>query len=220
MWLNVFKKRNVGALIALVGGALLLWFALRWDASSAPPEPAPDPEASAREAPSAPNSIVRDEPRAAQVPAPATAPSAASPSQPNAQQPALLDRPGQTIPPPQRTGPVDELAALFAKEPRASDASAIESRVAASFRRPGVPAGLLQSALCRTSVCRVQAQWSPEGAQGFLAAVMQLVANPNGDPTEFDPQIAIAPADSEGASAERAVTVYFKRLPPKPSAEP
>jgi hypothetical protein len=79
---------------------------------------------------------------------------------------------------------------------------------------------LLQSALCRTTVCRVQAQWSPERAQGFLAALMQLVANPDGKPTELDPQIAIAPADSEAASGERAVTVYFKRLPPKPSAEP
>jgi hypothetical protein len=218
MWLNMFQKRNVGALIALVGGALLLWFALRWDAKSAAPQPAQETETSASEPSAVPDSIAHEEPRATAVPAP-VAPTPASTSQAKAQQPTSVAAPGQGIPPPQRTGPVDELAALFAKEPRASDASAIESLVTASFQRPGVPPGLLQSALCRTSVCRVQTQWSPERAQGFLAAVMQLVARPNGDPTDFDPHVAIEPAEASAAAGDRAVTVYLRRLA-EPSAEP
>jgi hypothetical protein len=214
----MLEKRNVGALIALFSGALLLWFALRWDAKGAPAEPAHETETNAREPSAAPDSIAHEEPSATHAPQP-IAPTAPSPAQANAQQPTTVAAPGSTIPPPQRTGPVDELAALFAKEPRASDASAIESRVAAQFQRADARGGLLQSALCRTSVCRVQAQWSPQRAQGFLAAVMQLVAQPNGEPTELDPQIAIAPAEPAGASGERAVTVYLRRLP-KPSAEP
>lgn len=199
------------AVAVVLLGAAVLWFAVSWDGKSGGVESHSEP---ARE-PSTPTSPVAS--AASQQPLPVSkSPSAVAPTANPQRSAAQAARP--TIPVPERTGPVDELAQLFAREPRASDASALEAKLAAPFRRPEVPAGLLASAICRTTVCRVEARWSPERAQGFLAALMQLVAPPGGEPGQFDPKLAIAPEDSATPGSSRAITVYL--LCRRPAAEP
>jgi hypothetical protein len=196
---------------AVLMSVVLLWFAVSWRSTAAHVESHREPPS---RTPMTPTSIAHEAPRPTETPKAPTA------STPQTSAPASATAsPGATIPPPQRTGPVEELARAFATEPRASDASGIESRVAVPFQRADVPAGLLQSVLCRTTVCRVEASWSPERAQGFLAALMQLAAQPNGQPTEFDPQLAIAPAERASQGGSLAVTVYLRRAT-GPTAEP
>jgi hypothetical protein len=214
-------KRDVGrvkikpihsAFAAVLLGAAALWFGVSWESKRDGVESHSEP---AREPPTPTSSITNAAPQQA-LPVSKSPPAVAPVVSP---QPSAAPAAAPTIPAPERTGPVDELAELFAREPRASDASALEAKLAAPFRRPEVPAGLLASAICRATVCRVEARWSPDRAQGFLAGLMQLVAQPGGGPGQFDPKLAIAPEETAAADGSRAVTVYL-RSPPRPAAEP
>ncbi|HTU62250.1 MAG TPA: hypothetical protein VMF89_27515, partial [Polyangiales bacterium] len=114
---------------------------------------------------------------------------------------------------PVRTGPVEALEAAFASEPRDSNATEPESLIQTAFRRPEVPNGLLKSVLCRRSVCKVETRWTPAGAAGFMGALMNLVASPDGTPSrKFDHEIAISPAAKPDTNGELAIDVYLKRI--------
>jgi hypothetical protein len=121
------------------------------------------------------------------------------------------------IPAPERSGPVDELKKRFTSEPRASASARVESAIEAHFRRPEVPAGLLESVLCRTTVCRVKTRWSPERAQGFLSATMLLVTEPAGDQAGFDPNVGISPEADPAPDGSRAIDVYVLLSAAEPS---
>ena len=213
--------RNPWLLIGAVAlCAALVWIVLGWnppketgdtDVAPAEPEAPPStptpPPATAAPAPS-------EQPTAPSEPAPATPAQAADPA--SAQAPA--EEVQETIPAPTLIGPVDELKKSFENEPRASGSRALEASIEATFRRPEVPAGLLKSVLCRTTVCRIETRWSPERGQGFLSAAMNLVANPGGEPTPFDPNLGISPEGEPDADGTRAIDVYLKRSAPPNAA--
>lgn len=121
--------------------------------------------------------------------------------------------------PPERSGPVDDYKQKFASEPRASGGARLEATIEAQFRRPEVPADVLKSAICRTTVCRIETRWSPDSAQGFLSAVMRLVMDPSGTPTAFAQEVAIEPEGEPGPDGRRAINVYVKRAE-TPAAPP
>ncbi|MEY4580430.1 MAG: hypothetical protein RL701_5133 [Pseudomonadota bacterium] len=162
-------------------------------------------------------------PIAGQAAAPTAAePTTAAPTQPPTptpaeQQPPSADttaeaNPADTapIPAPSRSGPVAELKALFATEPRPSAAARVETIIEAQFRRNEVPSGLLKSALCRSTVCRVETRWSPQRAEGFMSAFMHLMTDPPTESTVFDPQFAISPEGEPGADGSQAIDVYVR----------
>lgn len=163
---------------------------------AAPPE-APDPLA-APEAPGAP-----------EAPAPAEAKTAVE---------DVAD-----LPPPEKTGPVDELKQAFAREPRASSARVLEKEIEAAFKDDNVPPELLKGVLCRTTVCRVEVEWTPARAVGFMAAFTRLlIAAPDSPepPKLFDSNLAISPEGDPAPNGARSVDVYVARLPqPEPHNE-
>jgi hypothetical protein len=215
-------SRNLWLTIGLVLGAAAIWWAVLWGpaepdaeelAATAPvadqPAAAPTPPASPRpHEPTEPHMPI--EPTAPPDNAPSADP-APSPQAPPAQRaaPAAADQ----IPPPERTGPVEELKAAFESEPRDSNASEPETVIQAAFRRPEVPSGLVKSVLCRTSVCKVETRWTPAGAAGFMGAFMTLVAAPEGASNrKFGPEIAVAPEGAPDANGELSIDVYLKRI--------
>jgi hypothetical protein len=198
-------------------GAILVWLAITWSPverqggveaplpSPTAEAPAPRPAATAPSTPAAP-------PRQPAPPAP-------EPPQPSAAatpeaQPSNKTTP---LPPPQRSGRVDELEKRFRTEPRDSAAPSAESAIEASFRRPEVPPGLLKSVQCRATVCRVETRWTSERAVGFMAAFMNLVLPKEGQPPPpFSQNLAISPADKPDADGSLAVDVYVERVKPAP----
>ncbi|HEX4351847.1 MAG TPA: hypothetical protein VHZ95_03015 [Polyangiales bacterium] len=120
--------------------------------------------------------------------------------------------PSANVAAPGRSGPVDEWKQLFGSEPRASAAVGAESAIEAAFRRPEVPAGLMKSVMCRSTVCKIETRWSPDRAAGFMVALMQLVAPPQAKAT-FDHELGISPEGEADADGSRAIDVYLKQLP-------
>jgi hypothetical protein len=195
------------AVVAL--GAGLMWFALAQSNSGqpSPVENASDTPSSAAAAPAAPQPA---EPEQAAAPEPEAPQTAVTPSaQPASpiEQPAVPDPSGPQVP--QRSGPVDALAQAFASEPRASSAVQVEAAIQAAFRRAEVPPALLKSVLCRSTVCKVETRWTPDRAQGFMLAFMQLVMQPQ-EQHAFDHELGVSPEGEPDADGSRAVTVYVK----------
>jgi len=192
------------AVVCVLTALVLVWWAVATDspipvAEQAPPSAPAESSASSATAP----------PRVAEPEASSAAAPPGGKPQPRTQTETQGEEEA-TVPVPERTGPVAELEQRYASEPRASGSARIESIIDAQFRRPEVRAGLLQSVLCRTSVCRIETRWSPARAEGFMSALMQLVTQPSGPQEGFDPQIAIAPDTEVSADGTRAITVYVQ----------
>lgn len=122
------------------------------------------------------------------------------------------EEPPQTFPRPERNGPVDEYKALYARESRDSTALSAERDIEAAFRTKHIPPGLLESVVCRSSVCRVRTRWSPDHAEGFMMALTALlIVDPTGETApRFDSILAIDP-ESDPSDRSQQVAVYFKR---------
>jgi hypothetical protein len=213
---NVPVTRTHWLAIAVALVVALIWFAVGWPQQQA--ERVVDP-GSEQASPSPPQPAVHDVPptsaapearRAVEPTEPAATPGSETARTPD--EPATNTTPRSNIRSPERTGPVDELTRLFASEPRSSGAANVEALIEAPFRRPEIPAGLLKSASCRSTVCKVETRWSPEGAQGFLSAVMRLVASPDGQPAAFDHNLAISPEGEASPDGSRAINVFLKRV--------
>lgn len=192
--------------VALV--AIVLWkLALDDDSppeetAAATPSVAPEPVA-----PSAPEPAAKaPEPATAptQEPPPSTAagprPASAPPEQAAAdQQPAEP----QQVPVPAPSGPIASLKHAFESEPRDSAAHAPESLIENEFKKGDIDPGLLKSAQCRQSVCKVAVNWSPKRALSFMSAFTRLSS-------EFDADIAFDP-HAGGEGIETQVDVYLPR---------
>jgi hypothetical protein len=200
-------NRN-GLVVALGAVALIaLWLVVLWkphkESSAAAPRTASEPAA-----PAAPSAVPDPLPASAppSKPAPPIAQPSVSAPQPNPDTTSPTPRPGE-IPPPRTEGPVAESIQLYATEPRASDASNLEARIAQAFRRPEVPSELLKSVICRQTVCKVEVRWTPERVVGYMGAFMDLIR-------EFDSrQMAILPGTRD-PSGVLPVDVYLRRIAP------
>lgn len=200
-------QRNVLVVLCLIAGAALAW----WAATSSGPQPsaATGADQPSEPLPVAPPASTRARtPTAAEPERAPAAPSAPSPNTNAQAEPAHA----AAIPPPARSGPVDEWKQLYATEPRASGVASLEAAIQEQFHRPEVPPGLLKSALCRTTVCRVETRWTPERAEGFMSAFMHLIAVPDGGQGRFT-QLAISPEGN--ADGTYAIDVYV-RIPSEP----
>jgi hypothetical protein len=202
-------------LLAVVVGLALVWWVATLNLGAEPDDP--DAELAAAPIPSE-----------ARVAPPAAANTAASASaEPPTETPAAAKNeataepsaepqasPEVEIPVPERSGPVDELQRAFEHEPRASSGARFEAAIEEQFRRPEVRAGLLKSVICRTTVCRIETRWSPERAEGFMGALMHLVADPSGAETMFDSQLGISPEANVGPDGTWSIEVYLKLAAP------
>jgi hypothetical protein len=216
--------RNRWVIVAVVSGLALVWFAVSWEPGTRSVKPEPELPSVQEPAPAGRNAAPAQ--TAPNAP-PTRAPGEPASTTPNAEPTPLPNQEHNAnsaakIRAPERSGPVDELKQLFGSEPRASGATSIESTIEAPFRRPEVPAGLFKSVICRTTVCKVETRWSPDGAQGFLAAVMRLVMAPTGERGAFEQNLGISPEGEAGPDGSRAIDVYLKRSAPatQPAAEP
>ena len=159
------------------------------------PAAPPSPTAPAAQAPAAPAAP------AAQPPATAAKAPAAAPEAPSEDDtPPSENR----VPVPTNMGNVAELSARFEKEPRDSAASAEESKIQAAFRKDGMPAGLLASALCRQTVCRAEFRWTEARAEGYMGGMMGLS-------DEFDMTNLGVDDGTPDAEGNRTILVYFER---------
>jgi hypothetical protein len=136
------------------------------------------------------------------------APEVPSPTEPTqvkmpAEQPSS-EAPTQ-VPAPKREGPVDELKALFASEPRDSAAPPFESRIEAAFRHEGVPDALFKSVLCRQSVCKIELRWAPERSMGYMIGMTLVSADFDKAPPAIDP------VGEPAADGTLIVHVYWPR---------
>jgi hypothetical protein len=219
--------RNGWIAVALATTAALLWLVTSLgtgDRTSASDPAGAEPAGGVEPALPEPD----PQPAPAEPAAPPTAPTAPAPTEPAAPAaPAAPARPAEPppeaqLPPPEKTGPVDELKARFASEPRDSSAGALEKHVEAAFRNDDVPAGLLKSVLCRRTVCRVETRWAPERAIGFMSAFTRLLMQaPGADVVRvFDSNLGISPESEPDANGVRSVDVYIARMPPTPTPEP
>lgn len=212
-------KRNHVLLLMVALGAVVVWVATSWspiehDGAEAPEptaeQPEPPPAAPAPATPATPPNQPAAPAAEAPQPSAATPTPAAPPEEPPSNKPTPL-------PPPQRSGRVDELEKRFSTEHRDSAAANAESAVETSFRRPEVQPGLLKSVQCRASVCKVETRWTTERAVGFMAAFMDLVLPKEGQsPPPFKQDLAIAPADKPDTDGSLAVDVYVERVKPTP----
>lgn len=215
--------RNGWIVLAMVTTAGLLWFVatLKLGGDAHATQASRDEGESFDDAPLEQRPPTQPEPTPTK-PAPANAPvPAADPAAPSPAPRPEPPPPTSQLPPPERTGPVDELAARFASESRDASASASEKAIEAAFISTDVPSSLLHSVQCRRSVCRVETRWAPDRAIGFMSAFTRLLLVPPGStaPRVFDSNLGIAPDGNVDASGARNVTVYVARLPP-PEPEP
>lgn len=221
--------RNGWIAVALATTAALLWLVTSMKTGGDRPRTS-DPTDDAEPAAAAP---VAEAPEAEQQPAPAEPPDPALPSTPapaaapgEQPEPAAEEQPTPPpttpLPPPEKTGPVDELKARFTSEPRDSSAGTFEKRIEAAFKSKDVPAALFKSVLCRQTVCRVETRWTPDRAIGFMSGFTRLLMIPPGSqqPRLFDSNLAISPEGDPDASGERPVDVYIARLPPPEEPAP
>lgn len=107
---------------------------------------------------------------------------------------------------------MDEYKSLYEREVRDSGAIEFEQEIEAAFRTKQIPSGLLESAVCRRSVCRVRTRWSADHAEGFMMALTALlIVDPEAETApRFDPILAIDP-ENEPEDRTQLVSVYFRR---------
>jgi hypothetical protein len=181
---------------ALVGG------------EAAAPEPAkpvePNPEPQKQPEPT---------PAQAEAPKPTPEPSAAQPSaktepaEPN--EPEGEARPDDEeeppAPPPAAAGPTTVLKFAFETQPRdplwAADT---ESHVKSLFRGGEIPLELLQSATCRTAVCRLELRWTRERATAYVSLYETLHK-------DFQGEVGVEPVGAPDDKGQEQVNLYLAR---------
>jgi hypothetical protein len=193
----------VAGVLAL--GLALIWALLSWDPVDRSPETQTTVATAPEPAPAPTGPVVQ--------PAAPTKPLAQAPEPPAAApKPASDPTPSQdesTWPIPESSGPLEELKRAFDQEPRASSAVAAEAAIHTGFEGPAVKPGLLESVLCRTTVCRVRMRWTRDRALGFMAGLMYVVTDPV-DGLRFDQNLAIDHPAEPNAAGERTIDVYIK----------
>ena len=208
-------SRNVSIALALAVTAALLWLVTSLKVGGGRPS-APEPSAYAGPVGGAEPEEPTPEPTPTEAPA---EPAAATPVSKAPAAPAAAPRPAvpttTPLPAPQKTGPVDELKARFARDPRDAAAGTLETQIEAAFKSDDVPAALLHSVTCRATVCRVETRWAPDRGIGFMSAFTRLLMLLPDDPTPrlFDTNLGVSPESAPDASGVRAVDVYIARLP-------
>jgi hypothetical protein len=114
---------------------------------------------------------------------------------------------------PQADGPIAELKASFAKEPRDSAAASVETTVESVFRQPGMPAQLFQHVLCRQTICKLELRWAKDRSAGYMAGMMRTFGS-------MGQEIAIEPLGVPDQAGEQAIDVYVqRRAQPKMNAK-
>jgi len=203
-------NRKTTIALALALGAMLLWFVANGGGRDEPKSGTGAPDA---------RSELTDEPAKAAAPE-KREPEPSPQAQPEERrEPATRTRepvdPRAKAGAPVPMGPIEELARLFRTEPRGPAAVPMERHIAAAFRIDGTPPELLQSVLCRTTVCRIETRWTAERAEPFLGAFMGLMAGRDGTQSElFDPDLAVSPEDEIDENGVLAVTVYLRLREP------
>lgn len=209
------KRSLIVLAVVLIGVAL---WRLALDEELAPDEKADStssvapvaPEPATREpGPVAQKALELAAPESAQE-RPAAPPTSATPTP--TQAPEEGNEPPR-IPVPTATGPIASLKHAFESEPRDSAAHAPEARIEGEFKKSDIDPGLLKSAQCRESVCRVEVNWSPARAQSFMAAFTRLSA-------DFEPDIAFDPQATSEGKQETQVDVYLPRRREGTEAKP
>jgi len=209
-------NRNTLLIAAGVVLAAVLWVVAIWNTGDGDVDPS-----AALEAPPAEPL----QPSAAPPGAPPGAPAAETPEPAEpaaaAREPEATPEPAPQVvpddlPPPTPEGPIDELKAQFAREPRPSSARELEATAERAFVNPNIKPGLLGSVLCHQTICKVTVRWKPEHMIGYMAAYTLLLQN-------FGPKIAIVPASANDSDGSRVVEMYLEHRttpPPMPAAPP
>ena len=198
-------------IVIVAGAVLFIWLPFVFVQSRRAPEPdeqeplperGGDPSAMAAEpgpAPVAEPAAAADEP--ARALAPAQRAEQGDRAQPKPERAPAA--PGE-VPPPSAEGPLDELAAAYAREPRDAEAPAHEARIRALFGTKEVPADMLRNASCRKSVCKVGVQWSVANQHAYMIALMGMI-------NSFDHRIAWRPAGPPDRDGRHPIDVYVAR---------
>lgn len=207
--------RTAWIVLAVAAAAVVLWLAasIRSGGDARAPESSLDEAQPPPAVEDAPLEVPAFDPEpAAEPPAAAASPVAAEPARHIAREEAP---PKGQLPAPEKSGPVDELAARFASDPRDAAAGTFEREIEAAFKSDDVPAALLQSVTCRSTVCKVETRWTHERAIGFMSAFTRLLmlAPDSVEPRLFDTNLGISPQGDADANGIRAVDVYIARLP-------
>jgi hypothetical protein len=205
------RKPLVMAALALTAG--LLWWSVISQPRDAEPrsrQPSNDTRPSAQLMDAAPREqevprqpVVAAEP-AKQVALSSPQQPAEAPAEPHAETTEVeppMDR--QNMKPPVLRGPVTELKHRFNNESRSSASGQLESQVKALFADPNVPPELLDSVLCRRTVCKINLRWTADRMVGYVYVSGYLRR-------DFDPQIGVSPALENDASGARPIELYLK----------
>jgi hypothetical protein len=211
--------KQLGPIVA----ALLAAAALIWVVATTMPEDAPPPRETDDAEPA--DAFPSDEAEAIPQDEQAAHAEHAQPSNPavvddEAQPPEPAQAREERAPPlPQRSVPslLEPRIEQFESEPRDSDAAEWEKHIAAFFDHDDVPPGVLDSVLCRKTICRVRMRWTSERAIGVMSASMRMFMGEGGtwpsDKLHPDPAIDVDPdADPNGVVI---VDLYARRKTPE-----
>lgn len=208
------KRTTVAALSVLVLVALILLVIVRRDPADleleepvseasvpSPGSPTAEPASAERTQPieAAEPAANPSRPASQQTPTTTMAPPTEAPAQPTAQPEAPQE-------PPRASGPIEEMKGRLKSDRRDARAHEYEELIRRSFREKDIPEGLLESALCKQSVCRVSLRWSPDRHMGTMAGLMRLIPS-------FAEQVAFDPAATANRTGETELDVYFARKP-------
>lgn len=115
------------------------------------------------------------------------------------------DEPDPPAPPPSPTGPTTVLKHAFETQPRdplwAADT---EAHVRSLFRSGDIPAELLQSASCRTAVCKLELRWTSERATAFVS-LYETVHK------DFQGELGVEPIGPPDDKGQEQVNLYLTR---------
>ena len=166
--------------------------------SAPPPAQTPPPIAAKPEPPV--------QPAAPSEPEPEPAPAAATP------EPSLSAKPFWSDMIKGDQGPVAEYRKRYETEARDDDAMRFETHIQGAFEKAKA-SGLLQSASCHRSICKLVLNWSDARTGDYIKAVtwMGLGGERNPKRTGFDLPLALSPAGEKGADGVRPVELFVLR---------
>jgi hypothetical protein len=115
------------------------------------------------------------------------------------------DEPEPPAPPPTAGGPTTVLKHAFETQPRdplwAADT---EAHMRSLFRGGDIPAELLQSASCRTAVCKLELRWTSDRATAFVS-LYETVHK------DFQGEVGIEPIGPPDDKGQEQVNLYLTR---------
>lgn len=128
----------------------------------------------------------------------------AEPSEAEAETPDDDDQ-DPPAPPPAAAGPTAVLRHAFETQPRdplwAADT---EAHVRALFRGGDIPVELLQSASCRTAVCRLELRWTRERAPAYVSLYETMHK-------DFQGEVGVEPLGAPDDKGQAQVNLYLAR---------